>query len=104
MGETFFVADFYHRIGGGFLHNFFEAVVNCAYEKCRVFVCKTAARRYVSIGVNVEYVAGALTVVFTEPAAGLPGAGVVVRVCAGQGVDGDIFGEAGGVTGGGATR
>ena len=84
MGKAFFVADFYHGIGCGFLHNFFEAVVNCAYEKGRVFVCKAAARRYVSVGVNVENVAGALTVIFLEPAACLPGAAVVARVGAGE--------------------
>lgn len=27
MGETLFVADFYHRISGGILHDGFKAVV-----------------------------------------------------------------------------
>ena len=104
MRKAFLVADLYHRICSDILHDLFQTVVNGAYKKFRVFVCKAAAGCYVSIGVNVEYVAGALTVIFLEPAAGLPGAGVVTRVSAGQSVDGDIFGEAGGVTGGGATR
>ena len=77
MGEAFFVADFYHWIGGGFLHDGFEAVVDCSYEEGRVFVCKTAAGRNISVGMNVENVTWALTVIFLEPAAGLPDAVVV---------------------------
>ena len=77
MGEAFFVADFYHWVGGGFLHDDFEAVVDCAYEEGWIFVGEAAAGGNVSVGVNVEDVAGALAVIFLEPAAGLPGAGVV---------------------------
>ena len=84
MGETFLVADFYHWIGDSFLHDCFKAVVDCAYKKCRVFVRKAAAWGNVSVGVNVEYVARALAVIFLEPAAGLPGAAVGARVGAGQ--------------------
>ena len=76
MGKAFFVADFYHWIGGGILHDGFEAVVNCANEEGWIFVCKAAARGNVSVGVNVENVAGALAVIFLEPAAGLPGSRV----------------------------
>ena len=104
VGEAFFVADFYHGIGGGVLHDLREGVGDAAYEQCRVFICKTTARGDVAVGVNVENVAGALTVIFLEPAAGLPGAGVVRGVGAGEVIDWNIFGEAGGVTGGGATR
>ena len=77
MGKAFFVADFYHWIGGGILHDCFKAVCDAAYEKCRIFICKTAAWGYVSVCVNVENVARALAVIFLEPAAGLPGARVV---------------------------
>ena len=77
VGETFFIADFYHWIGDGFLHYCFEAVVNGAYEKCWVFIGKAAARRNVSVGMNVENVARALTVIFLKPVAGLPGARIV---------------------------
>ena len=77
MGKAFLIADFYHWIGGGILHDSFEAVVDCAYEKGGILVCKTAAWGYVSVCVNVEYVARALTVIFLEPAAGLPGARVI---------------------------
>lgn len=73
MGEAFFVADFYHRVGGGFFHDCFEAVVDCAYEEGGVFVCKAAAWGNVSVGVDVENLAGAFAEVFLEPAAGLPG-------------------------------
>ena len=76
MGKAFFVADFYHWIGGGILHDGFEAVVNCAYEECWIFVGEAAAGGNVSVGVNVENVAGALAVIFLEPAAGLPGSRV----------------------------
>ena len=76
MGETLGVADFYHWISGGILHDVFEAVVNCPNEECWIFVGEAAAGGNVSVGVNVENVAGALAVVFLEPAAGLPGAGV----------------------------
>ena len=77
MGKAFFVADFYHWIGGSFLHDAFKAVVNCANEEGGILVCEAAAWGNVSVGVNVENVAGALTVIFLEPAAGLPGARVV---------------------------
>ena len=76
-GETFFIADFYHGICGCLLHDSFEAVVNGAYEKCWVFIGKAAARRNVSVGMNVENVARALTVIFLKPVAGLPGARVI---------------------------
>ena len=90
MGKAFFVADFYHRICGGILPDDFEAIVNCANEEGGVLVCKAAAGGTVSVGVNVEDVAGALAVIFLEPAAGLPGAGVFCSVGAGQVVDGDV--------------
>ena len=77
MGEAFLVADFYHGIGGGFLHDCFESVVDSANEEGGIFVCKAAAGSYVSVGVNVENVARALTVVFLEPAASLPCSRVV---------------------------
>ena len=77
MGKTFFVADFYHWICGCLLHDSFEAVVNGACEKCRVFIGKTAAGGNVSVGMNVKYVARALTVIFLKPVAGLPGARVI---------------------------
>lgn len=77
VGESFFIADFQHGISGGVLHDCFIAVGDAAYEKCRVFVCKTAAGGDVSVGVNVENVAGALAVIFLEPAAGPPGTRVV---------------------------
>ena len=77
MGETFFIADFYHGIFGCLLHDSFEAVVNGAYEKCWVFIGKAAARRNVSVGVYVENVARTLTVIFLKPVAGLPGARVI---------------------------
>ena len=76
MGEAFGVADFYHWISGGILHDDFEAVVNCPNEECWIFVGEAAAGGNVSVGVNVENVAGALAVIFLEPAAGLPGARV----------------------------
>ena len=104
MGKAFFVADFYHRICGCLLHDDFEAVVDCSYKEGRIFICKAAAGGNVSVGMNVENVARTLTVVFFEPATGFPGAAVVARVGAGEVVDWDIFGETGGVTGGGATR
>lgn len=104
MGEAFFVADFYHWIGCGFLHDCLKSVGDCANKEGRIFVCKATAGCDVSVGVNVENVARTLAVIFLEPEAGLPGAAVVARVGAGEGVDWDIFGEAGGVTGGGATR
>ena len=77
MGEAFGVADFYHWISGGILHDGFEAVVNCAYEEGGIFVGEAAAGGNVSVGMNVENVAGAFAVVSTEPAAGLPGARVI---------------------------
>ena len=77
MRKSFLVADFYHWICGGFLHDFLEAVADCAYEESGIFVCKTAAGSNVSVGMNVENVARALAVIFLEPAAGLPGARVV---------------------------
>ena len=77
MGKAFFVADFYHWIGGGILHDCFKAVCDAAYEKCWIFVCKAAAWSNISVGMNVEDVARPLTVIFLEPAAGLPGARVV---------------------------
>ena len=76
MGEALGVADFYHWISGGILHDGFEAVVNCAYEEGGIFVGEAAAGGNVSVGVNVEDVAGALAVIFFEPAAGLPGSRV----------------------------
>ena len=77
MGETFFVAEFYHWISGGFLHDGFEAVGDEAYEESWILICKATAWGDVAVGVNVEDVAGAFAVVFLEPAAGLPGARVV---------------------------
>ena len=77
MRKAFFVADFYHGVGRGFLHDAFKVVCDAAYEEGRVFVCKAAAGSYIAVGVNVENVARALTVIFLEPAAGLPGAVVV---------------------------
>ena len=77
MGKAFLIADFYHWIGGGILHDCFKAVCDAAYEKCRIFICKTAAWSNVSVGMNVEYITWALTVIFFEPAAGLPGARVI---------------------------
>ena len=77
MGKTFFVTDFYHWIGGDILHDTFKAVVNCAYEEGGVLVCKAAAWSNISVGMNVENVTRALTVIFFEPTAGLPGARVV---------------------------
>ena len=90
MGKTFLKADLKHFVGVCLLHNFFEAVVNCANKEFTVFVGEAAAGGNVSVGVNVENVARPLTVIFLEPAAGLPGAVVVARVGAGQGVDGDV--------------
>ena len=49
MGETFFVADFYHWIGGGILHDAFEAVVNCANEEGGVLVGEAAAGGNVAV-------------------------------------------------------
>ena len=77
MGKTFFVADFYHWIGGGILHDCFKVVCDATYEKSRIFICEATAWGYVSVGVDVENVTRALTVIFFEPAAGLPGARVV---------------------------
>ena len=77
MGKAFFIADFYHWISSCLLHDSFEAVVDCAYEKGGILVCEAAAWGYVSVCVNIENVARALTVIFLEPAAGLPGARVV---------------------------
>lgn len=33
VGESFFIADFQHGISGGFMHNSFERVVDCANEE-----------------------------------------------------------------------
>ena len=77
MGKSFLVADFYHGICGGFLHDTFKVVCDRAYEEGGIFVCEAAARRNVSVGVNVENVARALTVIFLEPVAGFPGSRVV---------------------------
>jgi hypothetical protein len=74
VGESFFVADFQHGISGGVLHDTFKAVCDVTYEEGGIFVCKAAARRNVSVGMNVEDVTRALTVIFLKPAAGLPGA------------------------------
>ena len=77
VGEAFFIAEFNHGVGGRFFHDFFKAVCDVAYEESGIFVCKAAAGSYVSVGVNVENVTRTLTVIFFEPAAGLPGARVV---------------------------
>ena len=77
MRKAFFVAEFNHGVGRGFLHDAFKAVCDAAYEEGLVFVCKAAAGSYIAVGVNVENLAGAFAVVFAEPAAGLPGAVVV---------------------------
>lgn len=74
MRKAFFVAEFNHGVGGRFFHDFFKAVCDVAYEEGGIFVCKAAARRNVSVGMNVEDVTRALTVIFLKPAAGLPGA------------------------------
>ena len=76
MRKAFFIADFYHGVCGGFLHYCFKAVCDMAYEEGGIFVCKAAAGRNVSVGMNVEDVTRALTVIFLKPAAGLPGARV----------------------------
>ena len=76
MGKPFLVADFKHGVLTGIFHKLFKAVIYCANKEGRIFVCKTTAGRDVSVGMNVENVAGALAVIFLEPAAGLPGAGV----------------------------
>ena len=92
MREAFFVADFYHRIGGGVLHDLREGVGDAANEKGGILVCKAATWSDVAVCVNVENVAGAFTVVFLEPAAGLPCARVVGSVGAGEVVYVDITG------------
>ena len=93
MGKTFFVADFYHAVLGGVLHKLVKAVVYCANEEGWIFVSKTAARGNVSVGVNIENVAGALTVVFAEPFAVFPGARVFGREGTGKMVDWGRCGE-----------
>ena len=75
--KAFFIADLNHTVLAGILHEFFKGVIYCSYKKCRIFIGKTTAGSNVSVGVNIENVAGTFAVVFAEPFFVLPGAGIV---------------------------